>query len=317
MSNVKPLVSIRCFVYNHEPFLRQCLDGFIMQKTNFAFEAIVHDDASTDSSSAIIREYAEKYPMIIKPIYETENQYSKGDGSLFKIMNAAIHPDVKYIAICEGDDYWTDPYKLQKQFDFLESHPDYSLCFHNALVKWQKGEYPDSKFANIEKRAYSDVEILGHWIIPTASVLLRKEILFSDLYNNAMQSKIFCFGDIIMFLSASKFGKLYGMDSVMSVYRKHECGAVFKPNFNHTIRHLHHIMAIPKFFGNHLIPTCKRIVAKISCSNGITYFASGKKRDSAIFFREAFGYCPLHAFLYLSKRSLSFLKRKICISPKV
>ena len=101
---IAPLVSIRCLVYNHELYLRQCLDGFVMQKTNFPFEAIVHDDASTDGSAAIIREYAEKYPEIIKPMYETENQYSKHDGSLAKAMDAAMHPDSKFIALCEGDD---------------------------------------------------------------------------------------------------------------------------------------------------------------------------------------------------------------------
>lgn len=129
-----PLVSIQCTVYNHEPYLRQCLDGFVMQQTNFPFEAIVHDDASTDGSAAIIREYAEKYPDIIKPIYEIENQYSKHDGSLGRIMKAAIHPAAKYVAICEGDDYWTDPQKLQIQVDFLESHPDYSLSVHEYKV---------------------------------------------------------------------------------------------------------------------------------------------------------------------------------------
>ena len=127
--NKSPLVSIKCTVYNHEPYLRQCLDGFVMQKTNFPFEAIVHDDASTDGSAAIIREYAEKYPDIIKPIYETENQYSKKDDSLGRIMNAAIHPDAKYIALCEGDDYWIDPLKLQKQIDFLEAQADYGLAY--------------------------------------------------------------------------------------------------------------------------------------------------------------------------------------------
>ena len=85
----QPLVSIQCLVYNHEPYLRQCLDAFVMQKTNFKFEAIVHDDVSTDGSAAIIREYAEKYPDIIKPIFETENQYSKHDGSLERIMHDA------------------------------------------------------------------------------------------------------------------------------------------------------------------------------------------------------------------------------------
>lgn len=132
-----PLVSIRCLVYNHEPFLRQCLDGFVMQKTTFPFEAIVHDDASTDGSAAIIREYAEKYPDIIKPIYESENQYSKHDGSIRRIMDTAIHPNSKYIAMCEGDDYWSDPDKLQIQVDFLESHPEFSLTVHE-YTEWDE-----------------------------------------------------------------------------------------------------------------------------------------------------------------------------------
>lgn len=132
-----PLVSIRCLVYNHEPYLRQCLDGFVMQKTTFPFEAIVHDDASTDGSAAIIREYAEKYPDIIKPIYETENQFSKHDGSMHRKIEAAVHPKSIYIALCEGDDYWTDPHKLQIQVDFLESHPDFSLTVHE-YTEWDE-----------------------------------------------------------------------------------------------------------------------------------------------------------------------------------
>ena len=98
------VVSIQCLVYNHEPFLRQCLDGFITQKTDFQFEAIVHDDASTDGSAAIIREYAERYPDIIKPIYQTENQYSKGVSPTAIVTKSCRG---KYIALCEGDDYWT------------------------------------------------------------------------------------------------------------------------------------------------------------------------------------------------------------------
>ena len=97
-----PFVTIQCAVYNHAPYLRQCLDGFIMQQTNFPFEAVVHDDASTDTSADIIREYADKYPDIIKPIYEKENQYSKHDGSLQKIIDQATQG--KYIAVCEGDE---------------------------------------------------------------------------------------------------------------------------------------------------------------------------------------------------------------------
>ena len=130
-----PLVSIKCTVYNHEPYLRQCLDGFVMQQTDFPFEAIVHDDASTDGSAAIIREYAEKYPHIIKPIYETENQYSKG--MLAPIMRLAMHPASKYVAICEGDDYWTDPHKLQKQVDIMERDPEVGLVHTLSQVYYQ------------------------------------------------------------------------------------------------------------------------------------------------------------------------------------
>lgn len=133
----KPLVSIRCATYNHAPYIRQCLDGFVMQKTDFCFEAIVHDDASTDGTADIIREYAAKYPDIIKPIYETENQYSKHDGSLARIMNAHMHG--KYIAFCEGDDYWTDPLKLQKQVDLLEKNAECSMCCC-GYIRRQKGE---------------------------------------------------------------------------------------------------------------------------------------------------------------------------------
>ena len=124
------IVTIKCLVYNHEPYLRDCLDGFVMQQTNFPFVAIVHDDASTDGSAAIIREYEEKYPDIIKPIYETENQYSKHDGSVGRIMDVAIDATgAKYVAMCEGDDYWTDPLKLQRQVDFMEENPECGLCY--------------------------------------------------------------------------------------------------------------------------------------------------------------------------------------------
>lgn len=133
---IKPLVAIQCITYNHEPYIRDALEGFVMQKTDFPFVAIVHDDASTDGTAAIIREYAEKYPDIIKPIYEYENQYSKPDGSLGRVMyEAVLATGAKYVAICEGDDYWTSQIKLQKQSIFLEKHIEYSMCFHNVYTK--------------------------------------------------------------------------------------------------------------------------------------------------------------------------------------
>lgn len=124
--NEQIAVSIICNVYNHEKYIRDALEGFVMQKTNFPFEILVHDDASTDKTADIIREYEAKYPELIKPIYQTENQYSKRNGTIRRIQGERVRG--KYIALCEGDDYWIDPLKLQKQYDFMEGHPEYTLC---------------------------------------------------------------------------------------------------------------------------------------------------------------------------------------------
>lgn len=208
------MVSIRCCAYNHEPYIRQCLEGFVMQKTNFRFEAIVHDDASTDGTAAIIREYAEKYPDIIKPIFETENQYSKRDGSLRRIMDAHMHG--KYVAMCEGDDYWIDPLKLQKQVDFLEANSDYSLCFHNAVRLNNRTKIREriSSFCNFnQSRTISTEELIAGWCIPTASILYRRESL------NNIQIPFFFSGDYTLQLILASVGKVHYIDRYMSVYR--------------------------------------------------------------------------------------------------
>lgn len=121
------LVSIVCITYNHEPYLRQALDSFLMQKTSFAYEIVLAEDCSTDGTRKICEEYAEKYPDIIHYIYRDHNVgYNENE---YEAMCAAKG---KYIAYCEGDDNWTIPDKLQKQVDFLESHPDYSVCWHRC-----------------------------------------------------------------------------------------------------------------------------------------------------------------------------------------
>ena len=221
-------VTIRCFTFNHERFIRQCLEGFVMQKADFRFEAIVHDDASTDNTAAIIREYAEKYPDIIKPIYETENQYSKHDGSLTRIMNA--HTRGKYIAMCEGDDYWTDPYKLQKQVDFLESHPDYVMCSSRFDKYWQESgvleEDPDKDFEGADY----DLQNLigGKWLTQTLTVMYRRSAL--DLKHYARYGMSL---DMILFYELLKHGKGYCFPEVMGVYRYHKGGVWSEVSQNH------------------------------------------------------------------------------------
>lgn len=126
-----PFVSIVCPTYNHEHFLAQTLDGFLSQRTSFTYEILVNDDASTDGTAAVLARYVERYPSIIRPFYHRVNQYQQGKSctpGLFKEARG------RYIAFCEGDDYWTDPNKLQMQVDFLESHNDYVMTYHDAIA---------------------------------------------------------------------------------------------------------------------------------------------------------------------------------------
>ena len=214
-----PLVSIRCLVYNHEPFLRQCLDGFVMQQTTFPFEAIIHDDASTDGSAAIIREYAEKYPDIIKPIYETENQYSKHDGSLARIMDAAIHPAVKYIALCEGDDYWTDPQKLQIQVNFLESHNQFTMCCNWSRVYSEKKQAFGDIIVSQNESGYVRPEkiiLKGGLYIATCSMVFRRNVNWPDYPDYCKMCHV---GDYPLQIMCSMKGSVYCFPREMTVYR--------------------------------------------------------------------------------------------------
>jgi glycosyltransferase involved in cell wall biosynthesis len=211
----KPLVSIRCTVYNHEPFLRQCLDGFVMQKTNFKFEAIVHDDASTDRSADIIREYANNYPNIIHPIFEKTNQWSKGSLNLIKILDNAERGT--YIAICEGDDYWTDPLKLQRQVDFLNSNTDYSAVAENGMILYTSTNTM-SIFNNDNEHDISISELIEKRRFPTASVMYRKGVMNSDFYD------IKYLQDTVRWCYLASKGKIKYFENVSSVYRRGKQG---------------------------------------------------------------------------------------------
>lgn len=222
------LVSVYCATYNHVTFIRQCLEGFVMQKTSFPFEVLIHDDASTDGTQDIVREYAARYPDIIKPIYQKENQFSRG----VKIYLTYVFPRVKgkYIAMCEGDDYWTDPYKLQKQVDFLESHPDYVMCSSRFDKYWQESglleEDPDKKF----KGADYDLQNLigGKWLTQTLTVMYRRSALDLKRYEQYGMSL-----DMILFYELLKHGKGYCFPEVMGVYRYHDGGVWSEVSQNH------------------------------------------------------------------------------------
>ena len=221
------MVSIRCATYNHVDYIRQCLDGFVKQKTNFRFEVIVHDDASTDGTTEIVREYAEKYPDIIKPMYEEKNQYSVNLRSMNERINSRLAG--KYIAICEGDDYWIDPMKLQKQVDFLESNLDYSMCFHRARIENNLSVNYYLKCSDIEDREYNPNELLLQWKVPTASILARRQVYEVKRIGGGRVLN----GDLIFVLTSAKIGKIRGMSDVMSVYRIQGTGITYDSKYTH------------------------------------------------------------------------------------
>ncbi|MCI8837045.1 MAG: glycosyltransferase [Hungatella sp.] len=210
------LVSICCLTYNHETYIRDALDGFLMQKVTFPYEILIYDDASTDGTADIIREYQARYPDIIKPLLQTENQYSRG---ILNPSGAFNFPRVrgKYTAMCEGDDYWIDEHKLQMQVDYLESHPGCSLCFHSARIRTVDGSRTDRRM-----RPYrNDGIITPQGIIdkscgyPTASMVFRSEMIrnLPDYYKNCPV------GDTPLQLMAAARGYGYYVDRDMSVYR--------------------------------------------------------------------------------------------------
>lgn len=213
----KPLVSICCIAYNHEKYIQKTIEGFLIQKTSFPVEIIIHDDASTDNTAKIINDYYTKYPNLIKPIIQKKNQYSKG----IKPLANFVFPKAigKYIAICEGDDYWIDPLKLQKQIDFLEHNPNYSMCFHNAFVFEDKRPLKSYLFNIIEtSREITFKELISSWIVPTASICFKKEYIM-NLPKWTNSSNIIS-GDVVMTISLINKGKVYYFQDIMSVYLK-------------------------------------------------------------------------------------------------
>lgn len=208
----KITVSVFCPVYNHEKYLKQCLDGILAQKTNFVFEVIVQDDASTDNSQEIIKEYAAKHSCII-PVLHEENVFSTGES-----INNYFFRNAKgnYLAICEGDDYWTDPYKLQKQVDFLETNLDFSICFHDIQI------LKDNQIVNdfIITWKVKDVSTLYDFVegnfIHTLSVMYRNRPEIVD-HLDAINGSFLA--DYYMHTIFASFGKIKRLKDVMAVYR--------------------------------------------------------------------------------------------------
>jgi glycosyltransferase involved in cell wall biosynthesis len=214
---VMPVVSICCITYQHVNFLRDAIDGFLMQVTTFPVEIIIRDDASTDGTAEIVKEYTKKYPQLIRTILHVENQYSKGKRAFPETFDMARG---EYIALCEGDDFWTCPSKLEKQVHLLEGDARVALTFHKAWVRHQDGHEDFLLQPSTTKSAYGfDDILLNGYFIQTASMVFRRSLIpeLSDL-------SFFRSGDIVLQATLGHFGKILFLNETCSVYRKHDAG---------------------------------------------------------------------------------------------
>lgn len=213
MRDVK--VSIICNAYNHEKYISEALESFVAQKTNFKFEILVHDDASTDHTAEIIREYENKYPDLIKPVYQKDNIYSKNKDEVLEIQYGRALG--KYIALCEGDDCWCDELKLQKQFDILERHPEIDMCAHRAYYFDCEKKTVTKQFPDInEERILSTEEVIygEGWFLATNSLFYRKSIIQDE-----PMFKRFWNIDYTLQIQGSLRGGIYYLPDIMSKYR--------------------------------------------------------------------------------------------------
>jgi glycosyltransferase involved in cell wall biosynthesis len=213
-NNYVPLVSICCVTYNHERFIRDCLDGFIRQQTNFPFEVLIHEDASTDSTADIIREYEEKYPQLFRCVYQTENQFLKQNvllNILFKMAKG------RYIALCEGDDYWIDPSKLQKQVDILRSDSGCILTFHNTLDITPEASTP--KYSQGLKDRFYIKDFVNFFYARTVSMMFRNPE--QELPSQFQYMRV---ADWPIAIWLMQFGSARYIPDVMAAYRIHNAG---------------------------------------------------------------------------------------------
>lgn len=244
-------VCVKCYTYNQASYIVDAMNGFTKQQTSFPYVCVIVDDASTDGESEVIRQYIEEhFELNDKNIVrneETEDyvlffaQHRTNKNCYFAILFlkynhycikksklqyiAEWNEQAKYIAQCEGDDYWIDSMKLKKQYDFMESHPDYMLCFHSIKEIYEDRHYLDKiRGGGVEDREYSGLEWFKNRPSQYASFFMRRIIFDSDFYKQMLSNKAFIAGDIRMVLVCAHFGKIYGMSDVMSVYRHNRGG---------------------------------------------------------------------------------------------
>ncbi len=325
-------VYVHCITYNHGKYITDALDGFVMQQTNFQFVCVVYDDASTDGEQDVIRDYFSNHcDSLTIEYFEAElaicikgevknnrnctlvayllkqNMFQYGDKK--RKLYIPWQESCEYIALCEGDDYWVDSMKLQKQYDFLDKNPDYSLCFCNAYVKYDDDKDSVQYFSNIENRDYCGEEILSKWIIPTASSFYRVNIINSEIYKKALADKKIIYGDISIFLSCAHEGKIRGFEDTMVVYRRLGTGMVrsMQKSVSNQIKLCNHVKELSVVFGDEYKSITDAIFYE-RCIIGISHCLKNRKyKDLILFVKMSFAHSTIGSFSALYR----ILKEKL------
>ncbi|WP_409415527.1 glycosyltransferase family 2 protein [Flavobacterium sp. PS2] len=225
-----PILSVICTSFNHEKYIKECLDGFVMQQTNFLFEIIVHDDASTDSTAEIVKDYEIKHPNLFFNIYQSENQFTKkGVNIWYDIMLPKARG--KYIAICEGDDYWTDSLKLQRQVDFLERNKNLTFCTHRYKIFYENDNSFDKNIHPLNQNLDENIEInkdvfFKDWLSQPLSAVVIKDDLLDAL---SKYSYFKHYRDYHIFYFLLQKGKGICLNFCAGVYRIND-GGIFSGN---------------------------------------------------------------------------------------
>lgn len=235
------MVSIVCIAYNHGKYIADAIEGFLMQKTDFSLEIVIHDDASTDDTAEIIMDYYEKHPDIIRPIIQKENQHSQGA----EILSGIVFPELrgKYIAFCEGDDYWIDPDKLQKQVEYMEAHPECSVCFHGAYSVDSESRTIVSEIRSSDGDSIispEEVIFAGGAAFATNSLLFPRVLLENVTYFN-MGTEV---RDYPLAIYLALKGTVYYIDEIMSVYRVGVKGSWTNRKFSEIDKKIEHYREI-------------------------------------------------------------------------
>lgn len=284
-----PLVSIVCLTYNEEEFVRDTLDSFLAQETNFPYEVLVYDDASQDKTPDILYEYANKYPDIIRLTLYPENNFKKGLGFL-GLREGFIEARGQYIAYCEGDDYWCDSQKLQKQVDFLETHPGFEVCAHETLIRNDFDKREDgilfsrtkvNLFIDRTKRHiyHLDDTFTGN-IFHISSMMFRR----IDFHWPEWICQIKAM-DMVCFMLLAEKGDIYVLPDIMSVYRHNQksitsSNAEFQNQISFNDASIEILEKMDEYWNGKYSHSIKKIIAGYYTNSMFCYLSKGMRNYS-------------------------------------